>query len=107
MRLIDADEIEELFYKQVEYGATDLISAFDDALQDAKTVDAVPVVHGEWVLLKYWTNVFQCSKSGHVESSYNGTYPRDTSPYLVVFYPPKINYCPNCGVKMNAKEANP
>ena len=43
-RLVDAHEVEELFYKQVEYGATDLMDAFDDALQDAKTVDAVEVV---------------------------------------------------------------
>lgn len=38
MRLIFAEEIEELFYKQVEYGATDLMDAFDDALNDAQTV---------------------------------------------------------------------
>ena len=43
-RLVNAHEVEELFYKQVEYGATDLMDAFDDALQDAKTVDAVEVV---------------------------------------------------------------
>ena len=43
-RLIDANEIEELFYKQIEYGATDPKNAFDDALQDAPTVDAVEVV---------------------------------------------------------------
>lgn len=47
-RLIDANEIEDLFYKQVELGATDLMDAFDDALQDAQTVDAVEVVHGRW-----------------------------------------------------------
>lgn len=44
MRLIDADELEELFNKQIESGATDLFNALDDALQDAQTVDAVPVV---------------------------------------------------------------
>jgi hypothetical protein len=43
-RLIDASEVEELFYKQVEWGATDLMDAFDDALDDAQTVDAVEVV---------------------------------------------------------------
>ena len=43
-RLIDANEIEDLFYKQVAWGATDLMDAFDDALQDAQTVDAVEVV---------------------------------------------------------------
>lgn len=44
MRLIDAEELERLFYDQVESGATDLFDAFDDALQDAQTVDAVAVV---------------------------------------------------------------
>ena len=44
MRLISAEEIESLFNAQIEQGATDLFDAFDDALQDAQTVDAVPVV---------------------------------------------------------------
>ena len=44
MRLIDANEIENLFNAQVERGATDLFDAFEDDLQDAQTVDAVPVV---------------------------------------------------------------
>lgn len=51
-RMIDANEIEELFYKQIEYGATDLKNAFDDALQDAPTVDAVEVVRCKDC--KYW-----------------------------------------------------
>lgn len=41
MRLIDAEELECLFNEQIEQGATD---AFDDALQDATTVDAEVVV---------------------------------------------------------------
>jgi hypothetical protein len=45
MRLIDAEELERLFNEHVERGATDLFDAFDDALQDAQSVDAVPVVH--------------------------------------------------------------
>lgn len=44
MRLINADEMEELFNAQIALGATDLFAAFEDALQDAQTVDAVPVV---------------------------------------------------------------
>lgn len=52
MRLIDAEEIEELFYKQVEYGATDLFDAFDDALQDARTVDAAEVLRDQWISVK-------------------------------------------------------
>ena len=44
MRLIDAEELERLFNEQIERGATDAFDAFDDALQDATTVDAVAVV---------------------------------------------------------------
>ena len=44
MRLINADVFEELFDKQIEYGATDIFDAVEDALQDAPTIDAVPVV---------------------------------------------------------------
>lgn len=44
MRLIDAEELERLFNAQIEQGATDAFDAFDDALQDALTIDAVPVV---------------------------------------------------------------
>ena len=52
MRLIDAEEIEELFYRQVEYGATDLVAAFDDALQDARTVDAAELLRDQWISVK-------------------------------------------------------
>ncbi len=44
MRLIDAEELECLFNEQIERGATDAFDAFDDALQDATTVDAEVVV---------------------------------------------------------------
>ena len=44
MRLIDAEELERLFNAQIEQGATDAFDAFDDALQDALTIDAVPIV---------------------------------------------------------------
>lgn len=44
MRLIDAEELECLFNEQIEHGATDAFDAFNDALQDATTVDAEVVV---------------------------------------------------------------
>lgn len=63
MRLIDAEELEGLFNKQIEQGATDAFDAFDDALQDATTVDAVPVVrckgclhYGMGVCLKIYSD---------------------------------------------------
>ena len=44
MRLINGEELERLFNEQIERGATDAFDAFDDALQDTPTVDAVVVV---------------------------------------------------------------
>lgn len=43
MRLIDAEELERLFNEQIRRGATDAFDAFDDALQDIPTVEAVAV----------------------------------------------------------------
>jgi predicted RNA-binding Zn-ribbon protein involved in translation (DUF1610 family) len=93
IRLIDANEIEELFYKQVEYGATDLMDAFDDALQDAQTVDAVEVVHGRCVyvrdeeLIDHW----ECSVCGR---------------YIPWEYHLDWSYCPNCGAHMMDGDGN-
>ena len=95
MRLIYAEEVERLFNEQVENGATDLFDAFDDALQDAQTVDAVPVVHGRWLT---W------------EEQFPGRTPRKKS-MLGVFCSTCHNhadnmsdYCPNCGAKMDLEE---
>lgn len=90
-RLIYANEIEDLFYKQVEWGATDLMDAFNDALQDAQTVDAVEVVHGRWERViptksaAKWSIKVSCSvchKQGYTHHK----------------------YCPNCGAKMDEEK---
>ena len=83
-RLIYADEIEDLFYKQVEWGATDLMGAFDDALNGAQTVDAVEVVHGRWdAVCEYEDFLYaHCSVCGK------------RSEYMT-------NFCGNCGAKMD------
>ena len=62
---------------------------------------------GEWVHPKGYvvSNGFLCSKCGHKEASYYPINPRPGGAYIAdengnFFYPPKLNYCPNCGVKM-------
>ena len=81
-RLIDADE---LCSEMQEYvfpitsnnlmGAADAYYRILHLLDDAPTVDAVEVVHGEWI-------DGTCNNCGQVDFS-------------------KPNYCPNCGAKMD------
>lgn len=90
MRLIDAEEIERLFNEQIERGATDLFDAFEDALQDAQTVDAVPVVHGQWIEDH---DYLKCPECGVMVQ-------RD----FTFFDAGDWNFCPNCGAKMDLEE---
>ena len=92
MRLIDAEELERLFYEQVERGATDLFDAFDDALQDAQTVDAVAVVRGQWIEDH---DYLKCPECGVMVK-------RDFTFFDVGDW----NFCPNCGAKMEGGADN-
>ena len=62
---------------------------------------------GEWVHPKGYvvSNGFLCSKCNHEETSHYPINPRLGGGYIAdengnFFYPPKLNYCPNCGAKM-------
>ena len=62
---------------------------------------------GEWVHPKGYvvSNGFLCSKCGHEEAPHYPINPRSGGVCIAdengnFFYPPKLNYCPNCGVKM-------
>lgn len=89
MRLVDAEEVERLFNAQIEQGATDAFDAFDDALQDALTIDAAPVVHGVWVRVNKIDPIsgYRCSKCRRMVGF-------DLTPY-----------CPNCGARMDGGNA--
>lgn len=61
-------------------------------IEDFPTVDAVPVVHGEWVTLEDdWTldTIYQCSVCKEEFVTIDGT-PAENL----------WNYCPHCGAKM-------
>lgn len=102
MRLIDAEELERLFNAQIEQGATDAFDAFDDALQDALTIDAVPVVHAMWIPsesdfddddtlfdVEEWCD-WQCCACRE-DICYDDPMPIRLLP----------KYCPNCGARMD------
>ena len=44
MKLVNAEEVRQIFDYEVAQGATDLFDAFDSAIENATAVDAAPVV---------------------------------------------------------------
>ena len=86
MRLIDADE----FKKQMAAMALTSPSYFTnkvvkllEIIDKQPTVEAVPVVQGEWVKFGSWA---VCSKCNHIME-----------------YNRKSNFCPECGADMRKK----
>jgi hypothetical protein len=105
MRLIDASELSERKFTEpvgsvYAHGWKDAITA---VMENAPTVDAVEVVHGEWERCGgdlhssgYAVCCSVCNKTHfvHYEYSLGGLYG-----HKEMFQLP--NYCPNCGAKMD------
>ena len=100
------EKLVELFYdnnvrcdQKIEGLADDVM----DIISNGVTVQEC----GEWVHPKGYvvSNGFLCSKCGHEEASHYPINPRLGGGCIAdengnFFYPPKLNYCPNCGAKM-------
>lgn len=97
-RLIDADALPALFdeeYKKTmklisegESHLDNLAEGFTEAHQvvlKQPTIEAEPVMHGEWVSLEADIGLFACSNCGHK------------------ILRAECNYCPKCGAKMDKK----
>ena len=86
-RLIDADALMEKFWVTGDF-EKDLWHSITirSVIDDAPTVDAVPVVHGRW------SPVYTCS--GEWLWGYNCSHCKADGPRLTL-------YCPNCGAKMD------
>ena len=83
MRLIDADNLK--IPSDAPYKAS-----VKRVVAQQPTVEAVPVVHGEWILeekagVDYWC----CSHCHKIRSEY--------------YAKPKDNFCPECGADMRKK----
>ena len=96
MRPIDADALYEIVNERAEqlireysiydhytHGFSDVL----DYIEDAPTIDAVPVVHGKWKYIYYRSDVI-----GRKCSICSGICGKDW------------NFCPNCGAKMDLED---
>ena len=99
------EKLIELFYDNNVICDQKIEGLADDVMDIISNVVTVQE-YGEWVHPKEYvvSNGFLCSKCGHKESSH---YPINPGPGGAIadengdfFYPPKLNYCPNCGAKM-------
>lgn len=97
-RLIDADALIERMRKYIDgdwhrnLGAvfTHGVEACINMAELAPTIEAVPVVHGEWVLLD------ECSNAGvYCSVCHKKVYRKDYANQKV-----KSKWCPNCGADM-------
>ena len=95
MRLIDADalrdEIAVLFERNPNLIDGWLAYAVEDTIDDAPTID--PVKHGRWIKAKR-----------HGCWSYADVYKQCSECGKVTFLAEKMNYCPNCGTRMEGEE---
>lgn len=79
------DDIAESVLKQAKERALRLA-------EEAPTIEAAPVVHGEWREVDFEASVWACSQCNE--------------PYVLIYGTPEENYyyfCPNCGAKMDGK----
>ena len=90
MRLIDGDAIIiDLLDRGIEGVQTDDYAEFLQIIEDAPTVDAVPVRHGRWIPVTNGRGGSECNQCrGYAPSYQSGA--EYNSPY-----------CPNCGAKMD------
>ena len=102
MRLIDADALKKRMVNEpvkavngVDFQAewftriADTVCQMIDMVDDAPTIDAVPVRHGEWKYnpkdaIEMMFALPKCSICGHESSD-------------------ALNYCPNCGARMGER----
>lgn len=96
-RLIDADKLKfvpaliaPVLVGDEEHWETIILK---DRIDNAPTVDAVPVVHGKWVKSGRWGRVYRCDQCGNYLDFDGVNVGRGDA-----------NYCPNCGADMRGEQ---
>jgi hypothetical protein len=92
MRLIDADALRASAMQATETNEVSFNNCFpywqfSKCIKEAPTIDAMPVVRGEWEFVNdYESKCTACNKNE------------------VVDHAEEPKYCPNCGAKMEGKQ---
>ena len=92
MNLIDKDELIQAMAKRKQYVGR--LSDPDCLVQDAPTIDAVPLKHGRW-FEKAVGNILQSAKCSVCRKNHTTLYEDYFTHY---------DYCPNCGAIMDEKK---
>jgi hypothetical protein len=96
-RLIDSQTAYDVLTDYYHHSTDTQHAALREALGRVESVDAVPVVHGEWVWVQYDANPeignFHCSKCRFIPATFN-------------MINKQLNFCPNCGAKMDGKDGD-
>ena len=100
MRLIDADALidgdQTMPYPNVPFDVLgEMVDWFVKMVDKQPTIDAVPIVHGEWE---------KARPKGIV--SYADGYAECSNCHDTIWCGWKMNYCPNCGAKMGKEKGN-
>ena len=97
MRLIDADALLDAM-RDEEFQTFVPLDEIDSVIDKAPTIDAVPVVHARWKMVKNSTSCSACDEFlpsiTYVQGGYNGH-------WQCCEEIEKTRYCPNCGAKMD------
>ena len=97
MRLIDADALKKQYYPfPCAIGVENAVTI--RAINEAPTIDAAPVMHGEWVLQGENEHDYETSLEEKCSLCGRYVYRYDTQP--------QDNYCPNCGARMDGTHDN-
>ena len=104
MELIDRRALREKMYHEAFESDTDMqrwdggcwirYKMFENAVNDAPVIEAVPVVHGEWIDMGDFEQCSVCT----------GTHLKEFQSYYGKVTWIKTNYCPHCGARMDRKE---
>lgn len=81
-----------------------------DRINALPIIDAVPVVHGEWILPEFqyaWYKA-KCSVCGYEDqTSWGGKIEwHDDNGHYGEYWFPTMKFCPNCGAKMDEGRTN-